>query len=409
MLAIAESGERKSSCDGYFSKALRDYDSEQAEAAKPDIRAYEASKAAWNAEKSGIEAAIKGASKAGKDTSEFNRQLLAHEANKPLPPIVPRLVYGDATPEALIDRLAAWKSGGILSAEAGSILGGHSMGESAMRNLATLNVLWSGESIRQDRISRPCVNIEGARLTIGLQVQEFTLREFIRATGPLARDIGFFARCLLAWPDSTQGERAFKKSTGSFTALGAFTDRLKLILSRPVPNDHAKTMIHLSDAAQDVWIAYHDQIEAELREGGDLRDIRDIASKTADNAARIAALFHVFEGKTGAIDGETMDSARELAAWHLNESLRFFGQMSQPKNMSDAARVEVWAARYMRGMDTDKVSTKTILQFGPRETRNSASLDPALEELIDLGRARIVKDGRKKLVQFRAEVLRGGV
>lgn len=404
MLAIAESGERKSSCDGFFSQALRDHDSEQAEAARPDIRTYEAAKTAWSAERSGVEAAIKAAAKAGDDTSDFKRQLLAHESLQPFPPIVPRLVYGDATPEALIDGLAAWKSGGVLSAEAGAILGGHAMGDSAMRNLATLNVLWSGEPIRQDRRSRPTVNIEGARLTIGLQVQEATLREFIRGTGELARGTGFFARCLLAWPESTQGTRTFRKPP-EFKSVGAFTDRLKMILSRPVPADHAKKILHLSDDAHAAWVNYHDNIEAELREGGELRDIRDIASKTADNAARIAALFHVFEGKTGAIDANTMGKACELTAWHLNESLRFFGQMSQPKNMSDAARIEDWAVRFLHGMETDKISTRDIQQRGP--VRDKPSLDGALEELKDLGRVRTVTEGRKKNVQFRAEVLRG--
>jgi putative DNA primase/helicase len=404
LVAIAESGERKSSCDGYFSKALRDHDSEQAEAAKPDIRTYEASRAAWAAEKSGIEAAIKAAAKGGDDTSNFKRQLLAHEALQPLPPIVPRLVYGDATPEALIDGLSAWKSGGVLSAEAGAVLGGHAMGDSAMRNLSTLNMLWSGEAIRQDRRSRPSVNIEGARLTIGLQVQESTLREFIRGTGDLARGTGFFARCLMAWPESTQGTRRFQKPP-EFTALGGFTDRLKLILSRPVPADHAKTMLRLSEGAHAAWVTYHNHIETELREGGELRDIRDIASKSADAAARISALFHVFEGKTGVIDAATMGKACELAAWHLNESLRFFGQMSQPKNMSDAARAEEWAVRYLQGTDTDKISTRDLQRLGP--VRDKQSLDDALRELADLGRARMLTEGRKKLVQIRPEVLGG--
>jgi putative DNA primase/helicase len=308
------------------------------------------------------------------------------------------------SPEALIDGLDAWKSGGVLSAEAGAILGSHAMGDSAMRNLATLNVLWSGEAIRQDRRSRPSVNIEGARLTIGLQVQESTLREFIRGTGDLARGTGFFARCLMAWPESTQGERGFKKPP-EFTALGAFTDRLKLILSRPVPADHAKTMLHLSDGAHAAWVNYHDNIEGELREGGDLRDIRDIASKTADNAARLAALFHVFGGRTGAIDAETMGKACELAAWHLNESLRFFRQMGQPQNMRDAARVEEWAVRYLRGMDTDKISTRDMQRLGP--VREKQCLDDAVRELEDLGRARMANAGRKKSIQFRAEVLGG--
>ena len=98
MLAIAESGERKSSCDGYFSKALRDHEAEQLEAAKPELATFEASRSAWAAEKSGIESAIKRDVKEGLDTSDLKRQLLAHQLKEPKPPKVPRLVYGDATP-----------------------------------------------------------------------------------------------------------------------------------------------------------------------------------------------------------------------------------------------------------------------------------------------------------------------
>jgi putative DNA primase/helicase len=404
MLAIAESGERKSSCDGYFSKALRDHDAEQLEAAKPELAAFEASRSAWAAEKSGIESAIKREAKEGQDTSDLKRQLLAHQINEPKPPKVPRLVYGDATPEALIDGLSSWKSGGVMSAEAGAILGGHAMGDSAMRHLATLNVLWSGETIRQHRRGRGDVLIEGARLTIGLQVQESTLREFIKGTGDLARGTGFFARCLLAWPASTQGTRQFKQPTG-FESLNHFNGRLRQILNRPVTADHDKAMIHLSEEAKAVWVAYYNDTEAALAEGGDLRDIRDIASKTADNAARIAALFHVFDGATGAIDGTTMENACDVAKWHLNESLRFFGQMSQPKNMSDAARLEEWALQYLKGTDTDKISTRDAQRLGP--VRDKQDINAALEELADLGRARIIKAGRQKHIQIRREVLEG--
>lgn len=404
MLAIAESGERKSSCDGYFSKALRDHDAAQFEAAKPEVTIYEASKSAWSAEKSGIEAAIKHASKGGEDTSDLKRQLLAHQNMEPKPPKIPRLVYGDATPEALIDGLAAWKSGGVMSAEAGAILGGHAMGDSAMRNLATLNVLWSGETIRQHRRGRGDILIEGARLTIGLQVQESTLREFIKGTGDLARGTGFFARCLLAWPASTQGTRPFKQPT-EFYSLDRFNGRLRQILNRPVAADHEKTVIYLSEEAQAVWINYHNNIEEALGEGGDLRDIRDIASKTADNAARLAALFHVFDGATGAIDADTMANACDVAHWHLNESLRFFGQMSQPKNMRDAARVEEWAVRFLKCSDTDKISTRDAQRLGP--VRDKKDFDAALDELADLGRARIIKAGKQKHIQIRREVLEG--
>ena len=42
MLSIAESGERKTSCDGYFKQALEAWQREQAELLKPAIAGYEA-------------------------------------------------------------------------------------------------------------------------------------------------------------------------------------------------------------------------------------------------------------------------------------------------------------------------------------------------------------------------------
>ena len=44
--------------------------------------------------------------------------------------------------------------------------------------------------------------------------------------------------------------------------------------------------------AKKAWTEFHDEIEGELRES---RELSDMASKLADHAARLAALFQVFE------------------------------------------------------------------------------------------------------------------
>ena len=38
LLTIADSGERKSTCDGFFTKSIRDYEQAQAEANKPQLK-----------------------------------------------------------------------------------------------------------------------------------------------------------------------------------------------------------------------------------------------------------------------------------------------------------------------------------------------------------------------------------
>jgi hypothetical protein len=75
LLAIADSGERKTTVDGHFKRPVEDWESEQAEAAKPDFKRYEAESAAWDSEKSGLLAAIKEASKRGKSADELKKRL----------------------------------------------------------------------------------------------------------------------------------------------------------------------------------------------------------------------------------------------------------------------------------------------------------------------------------------------
>jgi putative DNA primase/helicase len=128
MLSIADSGERKTTCDGFFTSAIRQYEAEQAELAAPLLKNHAAALAAWNAEREGILAAIKDAGKKGKGAGKLRDDLTQLEHDKPEPPRVPRLVLGDETPENLAYTLAKnWPSAGVVSSEAGVVFGAHGM------------------------------------------------------------------------------------------------------------------------------------------------------------------------------------------------------------------------------------------------------------------------------------------
>ncbi|MBS3916999.1 MAG: DUF3987 domain-containing protein, partial [Sulfuritalea sp.] len=296
LLTIADSGERKSTCDGFFTSAIRDYQAEQAELAKPEQEKHRAKLSAWEARRAGMIDAIKQASKASKSTANIERELHMHEQDKPEPPRVPKLLRGDDTPENLAYVLAReWPSAGVLSSEAGAVFGSHGMGaESAMRNLALLNILWDGGTLDVGRRSKESFTVRGARLTVALQVQEPTLREFFAKSGPLARGSGFLARFLVAWPESTQGYRPFSEAPANWPRLAEFNRRIAAILNQPAPIDESgaltPAMLSLAPDAKVAWVGYHDAIESELASGGELYDVRDVASKSADNAARLSAL-----------------------------------------------------------------------------------------------------------------------
>jgi len=176
-------------------------------------------------------------------------------------------------------------------------------------------------AVASDRRTSDSYTVRGARLTIALQIQETTLRGFFDHSGSLARGTGFLSRFLIAWPESTQGSRLFTDPPEAWPALDRFTRQIAAILAHAVPiaddGSLSPTILPLTADAKAAWVKFHDDIERELRSGGDLYDVRDVARKTADNAAHIAALFHVFEhgpgGAIGLIGGRwsrAVDSSR---------------------------------------------------------------------------------------------------
>jgi len=412
MLTIAESGERKTTCDGFFVQAIRDHEAEQAELAKPALKQHSAAIAAWAAEREGILSAIKEAGKKARPTDKLRADLAELEREKPEPPRVPRLIHGDATPEALTWALAKqWPSGGIVSSEAAAIFGSHAMGrESIMRNLGILNQLWDGTPQSFGRRTSESYTVRGARLTVALQVQEATLRDFLAKSGALARGSGFLARFLIAWPESTQGQRPFKDAPAAWPALAAFNRRIAAILAEPVPmdDDGALTLpvVGFTPEARRDWIAFHDAIEAELSDGGELRDVRDVASKAADNAARLAALFHAFAGDGGAIGTDAFAGAARIVAWHLNEARRFFGELALPAELADAARLDAWLIGQCRRDGAQEVPRREAQRCGP--VRDADRLTAALRVLAEHDRAREGTDGKRRPIRVNPALLAEG-
>jgi hypothetical protein len=415
LLTIADSGERKSTCDGFFMQALRNYEANQAELAKPLLKDHRAALEAWGAQCSGIKAKINQLAKGGKSTHEQASWLCDLEHDKPEPPRVPRLIYGDATPEALKWNLAkGWPSGGVVSSEAGLVFGAHGMGkDSVMRNLATLNQLWDGMDIATERRTSESFTVRGARLTIALQIQEATLRSFFDRSGGLARGTGFMARFLISWPQSTQGMRLFTEAPSSWPALERFNRRITEILEREVTigEDGALSppLFSLSEEAKKQWVLFHDAIEQELATGGELFDVRDVASKTADNAARIATLFQIFEhGIGGAVEASSFEGASRIAAWHLQEARRFFGELVVPEEQIDAVRLDSWLIDYCRQYNTLIVPRREIQRHvTPGHLRQKINLDRALAELAECDRVRLVHYDRRKEIHINPALLRG--
>lgn len=407
-LIFGDSGERKSTTDGFFTRAIRDFEAAQAEAAKPSLADYKAAIEAWEAKRGGIKEKIRELAKGGRPTGEMESALRDLERDKPQRPRVPSMIYTDITQEELGYRLAnEWPSASIMSSEAGAVFGSHGMSkDSAMRFLATLNLLWDGASIGSSRRTVESWKVRSARLTVALMVQEPTIREFFTRSGTLARGTGFLARFLVAWPESTQGTRMIDADApdgpASWPNLAAFHQRITDILQMPVPMDDdgglTPAMLTMTPEAKSAWVTFFNVIESELGRGGELYDVRDVASKTADNAARLAALFQVFQGGGGAIGLDALNGACQIAAWHLSEARRFFGELALPPELADAARLDTWLIEHCQQERTRMVSKRYARQYGP--LRDGARLDAATRELCELERVQVLKDGKSLTIQL---------
>ena len=380
------------------------------------MKDYKVAKEVWDAKRRGIKEKIRSLAKTGKPSHGQEEALRDLENAKPNPPRVPRLIYGDATPEALKWNLAKeWPSGGIVSSEAGLVFGAHGMGkDSVMRHLATLNQLWDGGEIATERRTTESFTVRGARLTIALQVQEATLRSFFERSGGLARGTGFLARFLVAWPESTQGYRPYTDPPETWPALEKFNQRIAVILDQAVPIDEdgalSPPLVPLAAATKVAWVKYYDAIECELRSGGELYDVRDVASKTTDNAVRIATLFQIFEhGISGAIGPEAFEGASRIAGWHLHEARRFYGELALPEEQADAARLDRWLIDYCRREKRNIISRREIQRYvTPGHLRKKAELNAALAELVEAERVRLVEEGKHKDVHINPALLKGG-
>jgi len=207
------------------------------------------------------------------------------------------------------------------------------------------------------------------------------------------------------------GTRLYTQPTKGSPALTKFNERITSLLNNPVPiNDGILNppISPLTEDAKATWIDFHDAIEIQLSDGGDWREIRDVASKAADNAVRLAALFQLFEGSTSAVGIDAFESASLIVAWHLNEARRFFGELALPVELADAAHLDSWLIEYCKREKTLSVGKNHTLRNGP--LRNITALEHAIQLLADLDRIQLVKEEKTQTIKVNpALLLNGGI
>ena len=412
-LSIADSGDRKTSA-ARFSKTIQKHEKAERERLESECLEYDARLEAWEAKKAGLKLKLKEQQKKEEPTNETENELIELQQNQPEPIRLPRWQYQDFTIEALGKGLQRWPVAVIESDEGGSVFGGYSMREAAMKVLADLNSFWDGKAIHVDRRQADSYIIDGVRLTVALMIQEPTLRNFLKTSNNLARGTGFLARFLISWPNSLIGQRFFQEPPRGWPALSKFHQRMEHLLSKKINISKQGTLqpetLELDLKARRKWIQFHDDLEGELGAGRSLHDVRDVASKSADNAVRIAANLHAFTTswhQQNQIGEDLVQSGCDIALWHLYESQRLFDELQITTEQENARLLDDWLFNWCKANSTTEILQRIIQQNGPAPLRSKKPLSNAIKLLSEHNRCRLVKDGKKILVQINPVLLEG--
>jgi hypothetical protein len=259
---------------------------------------------------------------------------------------------------------------------AGILLGGSAFAdESRMRTAALLNVLWHGEPIRRARVLTGDAFLPGRRCSAHIMMQSVLAD---RLFGNAMLDgIGLLARFLVVAPDSTAGTRLFREPPGECRlVLDDYSTRLTAILSRP-PALAAGTAdvldppaMRLAPAARQNWIAFHDVVERDLAEPGELCPIRAFGAKMAEHAGRLAAVLATYaDPECMEVDGNAMACGIALAQHYAAEMLRLHSVGSIDHDLRLAAKLLHW----FQAQPTPRCHLAAVYQRGPSAVRDAAT------------------------------------
>lgn len=381
--AVADSGLGKSTVQDAFLKSLRDFEVDKDAEFKRDMVQWKARLAIWERSKKELLRSFSKAQRNEIDSTDIEKEILSLEKNRPEKPRRFRMLYDDVTPQALfLGMYEDLPTAGLISDEASGIMNGR-----AFKDFPKLNTIWSGGVIAVDRTSSESYRLAGARLTVSLMVQEKNFNNYLSRNGDLSRGAGLWARFLVCKPDSRRGTRLMESFSSSWQRTDEFNAKMSELLERNAQLQaqarSCREQIKFSPAASVLWMKVFNEIEVGMLKGGRYERMPDLASKLADNIARVAALLHFFEGKEGDVSVEILEFSVSLCCWFADEFKKIFVPPVQVEVDADELYQWLVTKRRAKGRDIDK---NDILQFGPNRMRKKEVISPILDYLVSINK-----------------------
>ncbi len=294
LYTIAVSGDRKSSTDKLALRPIYDREAELREKHHDEQAQYSAELAAHTT-------ALATAKRGSKTKEEIKAEILRC-GDAPVAPALPLLLVEEPTIEGMTKLLdEAYPFIGLFSDEGARMLGGYAMKEENQAATgAALSQLWDGKTIKRVRGTDTTKFLTGRRCSVHLMMQPSAALPFFG--NKALRGQGLMSRLLCSFPASIKGQRLWQEASAEdWDAMEAYWRRLsirtaeafhKLDMVTRQPNYE---IVKLTPEARALWIRFSDHIETQLGPGQPLDEVSDLASKSAQHAARLAVVMSYFE------------------------------------------------------------------------------------------------------------------
>jgi hypothetical protein len=209
--------------------------------------------------------------------------------------------------------------------------------------------------------------------------------------------MGFLARFLICVPESTIGSRVYKQAPEATPKLDRFTDQCLKKLRQKTDLGNPR-ILNLSDDAHRVWVEYFNFVEAAQGKDGPYEYHTAAASKSAEQAARIAAVFTLLsEDHALEVGLEAMQQGITIAQWFLDESLRLNGHLTTSRGQRHAEILLEWL-KELEPDDEKPLRVGELLQIGPRPIRKKKERDEAVKVLSELGWIQVKKWRNSRII-----------
>ena len=338
-LSVLNSGERKSSTLGIITAPLYEWQKERAKEMQSQVSE------AGNRQRINEArlAKIQKDAAAAEDHSERARLLedanqISRDMNENTAPVIPTIIADDITPEKIGPLMAENNERlSIISAEGGifSIMAGRY--DKSGANIDIFLKGHAGDPWSAHRIGRETVNLEAPALTMSLLIQPDIMREI--GANRQFRGRGLTARFLFAMCTPQAGRRTRQSATMPESIRAQYSSHVKTLLEMPL----SLQTLRLSGEAQEVWDSFYTDVEAEMRPGGSLEELKDWGSKLPGAVARIAGLLHFAEHGPGAgskpISVNIVDASCIIGGYFKEHALAAFALMREDPRIEAAKRI----------------------------------------------------------------------